>query len=56
MVNVTDNTTTFLRDITLGSFKKYVCSRFPSFELPTPLFPFVRFRAAPPPTRRSLQK
>ena len=36
IVSFTDNTTIFLRDITWESFKKYVHSRFPSFEPPPP--------------------
>ena len=42
IVNFIDNTTIFLRDITWGTFKKYIRSRFPSFEPPSPL---LRFRA-----------
>ena len=45
IVNFTDNTTIFLRDITWGAFKKYVCSRFLSFEPPPPLFALARFQA-----------
>ena len=32
----------------LGTFKKYVRSRFPSFDAPPPLFVLVCFRAPPP--------
>ena len=32
-----------------GTFKKYVRSRFPSFDPPPPLFALFRFRAPPPP-------
>ena len=32
IVNFTDNITIFLRDITWGTFKKYISSRFPSFK------------------------
>ena len=40
IVHFTDNITTSLRDITWGTLKKYVHSRFPSFEAPLPLFAF----------------
>ena len=36
----------------MGTFKKYVRSRFPSFDPPPPppsLFAFVRFQTSPPP-------
>ena len=45
IVHFTDNITTFLGDITWGTLKKYVHSRFPSFEPPIPLFAFE----SPPP-------
>ena len=45
--NFTDNTTIFLRDITWGTFKKYVYSRFPSFETPSPLVHPCSFSSPP---------
>ena len=32
-----------------GTFKKYICSRFLSFESLSPLFAFVCFQPPPPP-------
>ena len=49
--NFTDNADNtdniFLRDITWGTFKKYVYSRFPSFETPSPLVHPCSFLSLP---------
>ena len=49
IVIFTDNTVSFLRDITWETFKKYIHSRFLSFE--PPLLPCSFLCHPPPPTR-----
>ena len=39
----------FTKNHHMGTFKKYVRSRFPSFDHLPPLFALARFRASPPP-------
>ena len=42
-INAEINKKTFYPSLKKGTFKKYVCSRFPSFEPPPPLFTLVHF-------------